>query len=78
MRSEQHLYLQQPGYGISYVVGKVESEKTMQTVQRKLGSAFTVRKFMDAFLAAGQIPISLVRWEVTGELTNDLRQMFRP
>ena len=78
VRSEQHLYLQQPGYGISYVVRKVESEKTMQTVQRKLGSAFTVRKFMDAFLAAGQIPISLVRWEVTGELTNDLRQMFRP
>ena len=78
VRSEQHLYLQQPGYGISYVIGKVESEKTMQMMQRKLGAAFTVRKFMDAFLAAGQIPISLVRWEVTGELTSDLRQMLRP
>ena len=78
VRGEQHLYLQQPGYGISYVVGKVESEKTMQAVQRKLGPAFTVRKFMDEFLAAGQIPISLVRWQVTGELTSDLRQMLRP
>jgi hypothetical protein len=78
VRGEQHLYLQQPGYGISYVVGKVESEKTMQMMQRKLGTAFTVRKFMDGFLAAGQIPISLVRWEVTGELTSDLRQMLRP
>ena len=78
VRGEQHLYLQQPGYGISYVIGKVESEKTMQTMQRKLGATFTVRKFMDGFLAAGQIPISLVRWEVTGELTSDLRQMLRP
>ena len=78
MRGEQHLYLQQPGYGISYVIGKVESEKTMQMMQRKLGAAFTVRRFMDDFLAAGQIPISLVRWEVTGELTVDLRQMLRP
>jgi uncharacterized protein (DUF885 family) len=50
----------------------------MQMMQRKLGAAFTVRKFMDGFLAAGQIPISLVRWEVTGELTSDLRQMLRP
>jgi hypothetical protein len=78
VRGEQHLYLQQPGYGISYVVGKVESEKMMQAVQRKLGPAFTVRKFMDEFLTVGQIPISLVRWQVTGELTNDLRQMLRP
>jgi hypothetical protein len=78
VRGEQHLYLSQPGYGISYVIGKVESEKTMQAVQRKLGPAFTVRKFMDEFLAAGQIPISLVRWQLTGELTNDLRQMLRP
>jgi len=77
VRGEQHLYLQQPSYGISYVVGKVESEKAMQAVQRKRGNAFVFREFMDAFLAAGQIPISLVRWEVTGELTPDLRALLR-
>ena len=76
VRSEQHLYLQQPGYGISYVIGKVESEKTMQAVERKLGASFTIRTFMDGFLRAGQIPISLVRWEATGELTPDLRKML--
>jgi hypothetical protein len=77
VRGEQHLYLQQPTYGISYVVGKVESEKAMQAVQRKRGNAFVLRDFMDAFLAAGQIPIALVRWEVTGELTPDLRDLLR-
>ena len=77
VRGEQHLYLQQPGYGISYVVGKVETEKTMQAVQRKQGTAFSFRKFMDALLASGQIPASLVRWEATGELTEDVRAMLR-
>lgn len=77
VRGEQHLYLQQPGYGISYVIGKVEAEKTMQAVQRQLADKFVFRTFMDRFLAAGQIPVSLVRWEVTGELTADLRTMLR-
>ena len=77
VRSEQHLYLQQPGYGISYVIGKVEAEKIMQAVQRQRGERFVFREFMDRFLAAGQIPISLVRWEVTGELTPDLVTLLR-
>lgn len=77
VRGEQHLYLQQPGYGISYVIGKVETERTQHAVQRQLGDKFVFRDFMDRFLAAGQIPVSLVRWEVTGELTNDLRALLR-
>ena len=77
VRGEQHLYLQQPGYGISYVIGKVEAEKTLQAVHRKRADRFVFREFMDTFLAAGQIPISLVRWEVTRELTPDLRAMLR-
>ncbi|HKS07680.1 MAG TPA: DUF885 family protein [Gemmatimonadaceae bacterium] len=77
VRGEQHLYLQQPGYGISYVVGKVETERTMQTMQRKQGNAFSFRRFMDAYLSAGQIPMSLVRWEVTGELDAELRTTLR-
>jgi hypothetical protein len=77
VRDEQHLYLQQPGYGISYIIGKVVTEQTLQTMMRKRGDSFRFREFMNAFLAAGQIPISLVRWEVTGELTPDLRAMLR-
>jgi uncharacterized protein (DUF885 family) len=77
VRDEQHLYLQQPGYGISYIIGKVVTEQTLQTMMRKRGDSFRFREFMNAFLAAGQIPMSLVRWEVTGELTPDLRAMLR-
>jgi uncharacterized protein (DUF885 family) len=76
VRGEQHLYLQQPGYGISYVVGKVEIEKAMAARARQLGDKFTFKSFMDEFLAVGQIPVSLVRWQVTGELSDDLKKML--
>jgi hypothetical protein len=35
--------------------------------QRALGGDFMLRRFMDELDAAGPVPISLVRWELTGE-----------
>ena len=49
VRFEQHLYLQQPGYGISYVVGKIEIEKLLADRKRQLGDRFTMTQFMDEF-----------------------------
>jgi hypothetical protein len=63
---EQHLYLQQPGYGTSYVTGKVQLEQLVAERAIQLGDEFTVKRFMDEFVEAGVIPISLVRWELTG------------
>jgi len=74
VRFEQHLYLQQPGYGISYVVGKIEIEKLLADRKRQLGDGFTMRQFVDELDAVGQIPISLVRWEMTGEV-GELKSM---
>jgi hypothetical protein len=73
---EQHLYLQQPAYGGSYVIGKIEVEKIMQARMRQLGDKFKVGAFMDELTAAGQVPISLIRWQMTGELTDDLKAML--
>jgi len=64
---EQHLYLQQPGYGTSYVIGKLELDRLIASRKRTLGDAFTLRGFMDAVDAAGLIPISLVTWELSGD-----------
>ena len=36
----------------------------------------TLRRFMDEFDAAGLIPISLIRWELTGEIPDDLRPVL--
>ena len=63
---EQHLYLQQPGYGTSYVIGKIQVEEILATRKQQLGDRFSMREFMDTFTATGMIPASLVAWEMTG------------
>ncbi len=62
--AEQHLYLEQPAYGTSYVIGKLEFDRILS---RKLGSGTTLRQFMDEKDAAGLIPASLLRWQMTGD-----------
>ncbi len=64
---EQHLYLQQPGYETSYLAGKVEIEGLMAELARARGASFSLKAFWDEFLAAGVIPVSLIRWELTGK-----------
>ncbi len=69
VRFEQHLYLRQPTYGTSYVIGKIEIEKLLgeRALPAGLGDSFTLRRFMDELNAVGMIPVSLIRWELVGE-----------
>ena len=76
VRGEQHLYLQQPAYGTSYVIGKIRIEQILAERKRQLGDGFTMKQFMDEFDAAGLVPAALLHWELTGQLPNDVRQML--
>ena len=76
VRSEQHLYLQQPGYGTSYLIGKIEIEKLLSERREQLGETFTMKRFMDEFNAAGLVPASLLRWELTGRQPDDVKRML--
>ncbi len=66
---EQHLYLRQPGYGTSYITGKYLLEETMAAyIQQKeqQDELFRLKDFFDELNATGNIPIALVRWQMTG------------
>jgi uncharacterized protein (DUF885 family) len=76
VRGEQHLYLQQPAYGTSYVIGKIETDRLLTERRRQLGDAFTMKRFMDEFNAAGLVPIALLRWELTGQMPDDVKRML--
>ena len=76
VRDEQFLYLQQPAYGTSYVIGKIEIEKLLAERKRQQGEAFRMRVFMDEFDAAGLIPAALIRWELAGQMPDDVRRML--
>jgi len=60
------------------VIGKIEFEKLLAARRRQQGDAFRMRAFMDEFDAAGLIPASLLRWELTGEMPDDVRRMLAP
>ena len=68
VRGEQHLYLRQPGYGTSYVTGKIQIEELLAEYALARGEEFTVRRFFDTFYGAGIIPTVLTRWEMIGEV----------
>jgi hypothetical protein len=72
---DEELYLQQPGYGTSYVVGKVHLEKLIADYSQKWGEKFSLKQFFDEFHACGMIPLSLIRWEMTG-LEDEINQLW--
>ena len=43
VRGEQHLYLQQPGYGTSYLIGKMQIEMLLAKRKAQLGDKFSMR-----------------------------------
>ena len=66
---EQHLYLRQPGYGTSYITGKYLLENTLADyarLQELQGKPFILKDFLDTLNGNGNIPISLVNWQITG------------
>ncbi len=77
VRGEQHLYLQQPGYGTCYLIGKLEIDGLLADRKQELGERFRMKAFMDEFNAAGFIPASLLRWEMTGKKSPALEKMLR-
>jgi uncharacterized protein (DUF885 family) len=66
-KTDLELYLRQPGYGIGYHIGKVQMEALLSDVAQAEGRAFDLKRFHDRFRAAGMIPISLIRYEMTGK-----------
>ena len=75
LRFEQHLYLRQPGYGTCYITGKYLIEKIIANRSRQLeelGQPFKIKDFLTQFNDAGNIPIELVHWQITGEKPSGL------
>lgn len=65
-RYDLEVYFRQPGYGMNYVAGKLQIEDLLAARAEQLGDRFDLGTFHDQFLAAGMIPVSLTRWEMTG------------
>jgi hypothetical protein len=63
---EQHLYLRQPGYGSTYVTGARMLDMIIAERAMQQGEDFRMKDFFDDMNDAGMIPVSLLRWQLTG------------
>jgi hypothetical protein len=75
---EQLLYLRQPGYGASYVTGKILFDRLMTEYahqQDLAGKPFVLRDFMDLFNNEGMIPIPLMEGEM---IRAEARERYLP
>jgi hypothetical protein len=76
-RVDAEIYLRRPpGYGVGYTIGYLQMRKLLADRRQQLGEAFVLRDFHDQFLSLGRLPMSLLRWEMTG-LDDEVRQLWQ-
>jgi hypothetical protein len=63
------------GHHMLMVVGKVQFMKLMRDTAQQRGADFTLQSFMDEFFESGLIPMSLIRWEMTGR-DDEVRRLW--
>ena len=64
-----------PGHGLEYTIGNIEMWRLLADVRRQRGEDFSVGRFHDEFMSKGRIPLSLIRYEMTG-LDDDVREFW--
>jgi hypothetical protein len=75
-RVDAEIYLRRPpGYGLGYTMGMLQMQSLLAERKRQLRDGFVLKNFHDEFMAAGRLPISLIRWEMTG-LDDEVRELW--
>ncbi|MGH8168168.1 MAG: hypothetical protein ACREQ1_13080, partial [Woeseiaceae bacterium] len=76
LRYEQQLYLRQPGYGTSYITGKLLIDQLLMSRSREMqGQEYSLADFLDELNQAGPIPLTLIHWQLTGD-DDDVRTIL--
>ncbi len=76
-RVDAEIYLRRPpGYGVGYTIGNLQMRGLLADRADQLGDDFEMKEFHDAFMASGRLPISLIRWEMTG-LDDEVSDFWR-
>lgn len=76
-RVDAEIYLRRPpGYGLGYMIGMLQMQELLADSKRQLGDKFVLKTFHDQFMDAGRVPLSLVRWEMTG-LDDEVKHFWK-
>ncbi len=76
-RVDAEIYLRRPpGYGIGYTIGTLQVQRLLADLKRQQGEDFELRAFHDTLMQSGRLPLSLLRWEMTG-LDDEVRHFWK-
>jgi hypothetical protein len=66
-REDAGIYIRRPpGYGTSYLMGSMQLQKLLSDRKRQLGDDFSLKDFHDYLMNTGRLPVSLIRYDLTG------------
>lgn len=66
-REEAASFAATPGQAITYQIGKLQIVRMLADARRAEGDTFSLRRFHDFVWKNGNVPLSLVRWELLGD-----------
>lgn len=67
-RTDAAIYIRRPpGYGMTYTIGMMQLQQLMVDRKRQLGDKFAIRDYHDYLMNAGRLPVSLLRYDLTGQ-----------
>ena len=65
--ARKYAYLRpEPGHGLEYTIGNIQMFRLLGQRKHQLADAFVLRDFHDEFMSKGRIPMTLIRYEMTG------------
>ena len=64
-----------PGHGLDYTIGNIQMFQLLGDRKRQLGDKFVMKDFHDDLMSRGQIPMALLRYEMTGNDT-EVKRLF--
>jgi hypothetical protein len=66
-RVDAGIYIRRPpGYGMTYTIGAMQLQKLMVDRKRQLGDKFAIGEYHDYLMGTGRLPVSLLRYDLTG------------
>jgi hypothetical protein len=69
-KEEAAMFASTPGQAISYQIGKLQIMKLLAEARAKQGDKFSLKAFHDSLWKNGNVPISLQRWEMLGDMSD--------